>query len=190
MLDAKSNPVPDAVVVAQDNATGSMRETRSNEHGFYRFGSVDAGFYDIQVKAPSLGVDVKDVEVHAGGWVEVNVRIALNKSSERVDVESSSVSITDSLSTHVFPFEVIRDLPIDGRRFQDFATLAPTVQADDASLNELSFLGQRPVYANAGMIDGADYNEAFQGGIRGGDRANSSPSPVPQSAVAGVSNHY
>jgi hypothetical protein len=181
VLDAKSNPVPDAIVVAQDNATGRMREARTNEHGFYRFGTVDAGFYDIQVKAPSLGVDVKDVEVHAGGWVEVNVRIALNKSSERVDLESSSVSITDSLSTHVFPFEVIRDLPIDGRRFQDFATLAPTVQADDASLNELSFLGQRPVYANV-MIDGADYNEAFQGGIRGGDRANFAFT-VPQSAV-------
>jgi hypothetical protein len=181
VLDANGKPVSDAVVVAHNDETGTVRETRTNERGYYRFGSIDAGFYDFQVKAPSIEVGVKNVEAHAGGWVEVNVKIALNESSERVDTETSTVSVTDSLSTHVFPFEVIRDLPIDGRRFQDFATLAPTVQADDASLNELSFLGQRPVYANV-MIDGADYNEAFQGGIRGGNRANFAFT-VPQSAV-------
>jgi hypothetical protein len=181
VLDANDKPVTDAVVVAHNDETGTVRETRTNEHGYYRFGSIDAGFYDFQVKAPSIEVGVKDVEIHAGGWVEVNVRIALNKSSERVDADSSSVSVTDSLSTHVFPFDLIRDLPSDGRRFQDFATLAPTVQADDASLDELSFLGQRPVYATV-MIDGADYNEAFQGGIRGGDRANFAFT-VPQSAI-------
>lgn len=179
--DANSHPVADAVVVAQNSETGALRETRTNEHGYYRFASIDAGFYDFQVKTPSIGVSVKNVEAHAGGWVEVDVRVALNESSERVDVESSLVSVTDSLSTHIFPFEVIRDLPIDGRRFQEFATLAPTVQADDATRNELSFLGQRPVYANI-MIDGADYNEAFLGGIRGGDRANFAFT-IPQSAV-------
>src|ERR1700733_4169178 len=109
--DANSNPVADAVVVAQNTETGTVRETRTNEHGYYRFGSIDAGFYDFQVKASSIGVSVKNVEAHAGGWVQVDVRIALNRSSERVDVESSLVSVTDSLSTHVFPFEVIRDLP-------------------------------------------------------------------------------
>ena len=181
VLDANGNPVADAAVGARNHDTGLTRETRTNERGFYRFASIDAGFYDFQVDASSIGVRVKDVEAHAGGWVEVNVRIGLSNSNGQVEVDSSAVSVTDSLATHVLPFEVIRDLPIDGRRFQDFATLSPTVEAVDASLNELSFLGQRPVYGNV-MVDGTDYNEAFQGGIRGGDRANFAFT-VPQSAV-------
>ena len=91
------------------------------------------------------------------------------------------MAITDATASQVFPLEVIRDLPIDGRRFQDFAVLAPTVQADAETRDQLSFLGQRGAYSNV-MIDGADYNEPFLGGIRGGDRAIFAFT-VPQSAI-------
>ncbi|MBV9769841.1 MAG: TonB-dependent receptor, partial [Bryobacterales bacterium] len=140
-----------------------------------------AGVYDLSVEASSIAVRVRNVEAHAGGYVEVNITMGLDKSNEKIDVETSSASVTDALSTQIFPLQVIQDLPIDGRRFQDFATLAPAVQADAATLNQLSFLGQRPVYANI-MIDGADYNEAFLGGIRGSDRS-SFAFTIPQSAV-------
>src|SRR2546427_11915049 len=64
----------------------------------------------------------------------------------------------------------IEDLPINGRRFQDFATLTPTVQVDQER-GQLSFLGQRGINANV-MVDGSDYNNPFFGGIRGGGRSN------------------
>ena len=179
--DTTGNPLPDATVVALNTGTGALREAHTNERGYYRFSSIDAGAYDFRVEALSVSVGLKNVVVNAGGWVEVDVKVALNKSTEKVGLETSTVSITDSIATHVFPVEVIRDLPIDGRRFQEFATLAPTVQANAATRNELSFLGQRGVYGNV-IVDGTDYNEPFLGGIRGSERARFAFT-IPQSAV-------
>jgi hypothetical protein len=181
VVDTSNAPVPDATVVAQNSGTGIVRETRTNQHGYYTFTSVDSGAYDFKVEASSISVGIKNVEIHAGATVEVDVKVALDKSREKVDLASSSVSITDSISTHVMPLDVIRDLPIDGRRFQDFATLAPAVQSNPATRNELSFLGQRGVYGNV-MVDGSDYNEPFLGGIRGSERAMFAFT-IPQSAI-------
>src|SRR2546427_10985147 len=77
----------------------------------------------------------------------------------------------------------IEDLPINGRRFQDFATLTPTVQVDQER-GQLSFLGQRGINANV-MVDGSDYNNPFFGGIRGGGRSDFIVT-VPQSSVQEV----
>ena len=72
------------------------------------------------------------------------------------------------------------NLPINGRRFQDFVTLTPTVQVD-TSRGQLSFAGQRGINANV-SIDGADYNQPFFGGIRGGERSNIAFT-IPQEAI-------
>ena len=181
VLDSTGNPVPGATVVAMNTETGALREARTNNAGYYQFASIDPGPYDFKVEALSVEVGINNVFVNGGGTVEVDVKVALNKSTERVDLETSTVSITDSAATHVLPLDVIRDLPIDGRRFQEFATLAPTVQANAATRNQLSFLGQRGIYGNV-IVDGADYNQPFLGGIRGSERAMFAFT-IPQSAV-------
>src|SRR5262249_25412046 len=73
----------------------------------------------------------------------------------------------------------IENLPINGRRFQDFAGLTPTVIVEP-SRSQISFAGQRAINSNI-MVDGADYNQPFFGGIRGGERSNSIIT-VPQSS--------
>jgi len=181
VLDSTGNPVAGATVVAMNTETGALREARTNNAGYYQFANIDPGPYDFKVEALSVEVGMNNVFVNGGGNVEVDVKVALNKSTERVDLETSTVSITDSAATHVLPLNVIRDLPIDGRRFQEFATLAPAVQADAATQNQLSFLGQRGVYGNV-IVDGADYNQPFLGGIRGSERAMFAFT-IPQSAV-------
>jgi hypothetical protein len=65
------------------------------------------------------------------------------------------------------PFETFL---FNGRRFQDFAELTPTVQASSETRGQLSFVGQHGINSNV-VIDGADYNEPFVGGIRGGERS-------------------
>ena len=51
----------------------------------------------------------------------------------------------------------------------------------DTSRGQLSFAGQRGVNANV-SIDGADYNQPFFGGIRGGERSNTAFT-IPQEAI-------
>ena len=101
--------------------------------------------------------------------------------AETVTVTASPTlesSATDRTTT-VDP-EAISNLPINGRRFQDFITLTPTVQVDPQR-GQLSFAGQRGINWNV-SIDGADYNQPFFGGIRGGERSNNAFT-VPQESI-------
>ena len=58
--------------------------------------------------------------------------------------------------------------------------MTPTVQVDPQR-GQLSFAGQRGINSNV-SIDGADYNQPFFGGIRGGERSNNAFT-VPQESV-------
>src|SRR5260370_41752527 len=79
--------------------------------------------------------------------------------------------------------KAIESLPINGRRFTDFAALTPTVQINPQR-GSISFAGQRGINGNV-MVDGADYNNPFFGGTRGGARSNFVP-PIPQSPIQGI----
>src|SRR4029453_9092209 len=101
---------------------------------------------------------------------------------ETLTVTASSPLIESSATvrTTTVDADAINDLPINGRRFQDFVTLTPTVQVD-TSRGQLSFAGQRGINSNVN-VDGADYNQPFFGGIRGGERSNNAFT-VPQESI-------
>src|SRR3989442_7448278 len=74
----------------------------------------------------------------------------------------------------------ISQLPINGRRFQDFVLATPTAQVDPAR-GPISLSGQRGINGNV-QIDGADYNNPFFGGLRCGERSNQAFT-IPQGAI-------
>src|SRR5262249_43804751 len=111
----------------------------------------------------------------------VDLALSVQATVETIEVSAALVSETEVNSSQIVNLQAIQDLPINGRRFQDFATLTPTVQANDVTRGQLSFAGQRGINSNV-MIDGTDYNEPFFGGIRGGERSIFAFT-VPQSSV-------
>ena len=112
----------------------------------------------------------------------INPTLQLPAIAESVTVTAATPLIETSATvrTTTVDEEAIRNLPINGRRFQDFITLTPTVQVD-TSRGQLSFAGQRGINSNV-SIDGADYNQPFFGGIRGGERSNNAFT-IPQEAI-------
>src|SRR5262249_44194961 len=74
----------------------------------------------------------------------------------------------------------IDNLPINGRRFQDFVSLTPQALVEP-SRNQISLAGQRGINSNVN-VDGVDYNQPFFGGIRGGERSNNAYT-VPQESI-------
>ena len=115
-------------------------------------------------------------------WVlTANQTMQVSSVAETVTVTASpAIESTATVRTTTVDAEAIANLPINGRRFQDFITLTPTVQVDPQR-GQLSFAGQRGINSNV-SIDGADYNQPFFGGIRGGERSNNAFT-VPQESV-------
>src|SRR5204863_1002981 len=91
------------------------------------------------------------------------------------NVETTQVQTTTNIND-----TSISQLPINGRRFQDFVLATPTAQIDPIR-GQISLAGQRGINGNV-QIDGGDYDNPFFGGLRGGERSNQAFT-IPQGAV-------
>lgn len=181
VYDAKQAAVPEATVKVRNVATGLVRELKTNASGQYRAVQLDAGQYEIVAQSSGFAPTTVDgIIVSVGSAIGVDITLQVQATTTTVEVADTLVNVALPAPTTTLNSNAITNLPINGRRFQDFATLTPTVQVDP-SRGQLSFAGQRGINSNI-MVDGADYNQPFFGGIRGGERSNSIIT-VPQSAV-------
>ncbi len=181
VYDAKHAVIPNASVRIRNTQTGVTRDLKSNAAGGYRAVQIDTGQYEIKAEAPGFATaTLQGITVTGGSALGVDITLDIKSTSTTVEVADSMVNMTLPASATVLNTNAITNLPINGRRFQDFAVLTPTVQVEPVR-SQLSFAGQRGINSNI-MVDGADYNQPFFGGIRGGERSNSIIT-VPQSSV-------
>jgi len=181
VFDQNEAVIQNAKVQLRNVATGAQRETSSDSAGRYQFLAVDPGSYTLTVEAPGFANAVfEGVIVNVGSSVSLPVTMQVGATATTVEVGATLVSLDLPAPAQTVNETAIRDLPINGRRFQDFAALSPGVLLDPER-GAVSFLGQRAINSNI-MIDGTDYNNPFFGGIRGGERSNFIFT-VPQSSI-------
>ncbi len=181
VLDPKGSAVPGARIKIKNPATGLSRELLSANDGQYRVLQLDPGAYEVEAQASGFAATtLTGVVLNVGSAINLDIKLAVEGTTQTIEVVASQISTAVPAPTTILSTTAIRDLPINGRRFQDFATLTPTVQVEPQR-QQLSFAGQRGINANI-MVDGADYNQPFFGGIRGGERSNFNFT-LPQSAV-------
>ncbi|WP_321475318.1 TonB-dependent receptor domain-containing protein [uncultured Paludibaculum sp.] len=181
VLDPKGAAVPGASIRIKNIATGLQRELSSGVDGQYRAVQLDPGTYEVVAQSAGFAqTTLTGVTLGVGSTVDVNINLQVQATTQTIEVADTMINVALPAPSANIGATAIRDLPINGRRFQDFATLTPTVQVDP-SRGQLSFAGQRGVNGNI-MVDGADYNQPFFGGIRGGERSNFNFT-IPQSAV-------
>ena len=176
-----ARPIPDAEVIVTALASGLERTVRSDVTGWFQAGSLVPGEYLVTAASPDFAPTTADgITVSVGGTVQVDLELALEVTYVTVDVSASMLDATLPASSNVVASQTFNELPINGRRFHDFALLTPSVQVSRAT-GQLSFAAMRGIYTNV-MVDGSDYNQSFFGGIQGGERA-SKVITVPQSAM-------
>jgi hypothetical protein len=183
VADEQGAVISGAQVTVTNPATGLKQQLQTNDTGQYRAVLLPPGRYDVTVEAAGFQkATINGVEVNVGRAVDANFKLKVGTLAETVEIQAGTgVETTRAESGAVVNTLAITTLPINGRRFHDFITLTPTVQVEPQR-NQLSFAGQRGINSNL-SIDGADYNEPFFGGIRGGERSNNAFS-IPQESVA------
>ncbi len=182
VFDANKAVVPGAKIKIKNIGTGFTRELTANNDGLFRAVQLDAGSYELVAEAQGFApATLKGIVVTVGSAINIDVDLQVQATSTTVEVTAGLLSEVTPAPSTVVNSNAITNLPINGRRVQDFAVLTPTVQVNDGTRGQLSFAGQRAIYSNI-MLDGADNNQPFFGGIRGGERSNSILT-VPQSAI-------
>jgi hypothetical protein len=183
VVDNQGAAIVGATISATNLETGLQRKATSNEEGLYSIVLLPPGNYDVSAEASGFAsAKVRNVEVTVGRTVDVKIAMGVSGVTEVVEVTGGAIKIqtTRSESDTVLNEKAIENLPINGRRFQDFVTLTPTAQVDP-SRGQISIAGQRGINANV-SVDGVDYNQPFFGGIRGGERSNTAFT-IPQEAI-------
>jgi len=182
VTDAQGAVLPGATVTATNSANGYTRAAVTNAEGLYTLPLLPPGTYVLKTELPSFSTVERTIELNVGGVLTIDTTLQVGGVTETVKVIVNSPLVETAATTHTTTVnsDAIANLPINGRRFQDFIAGTPTVQVDP-SRGQLSFAGQRGINANVN-VDGADYNEPFFGGIRGGERSNNAFT-IPQEAI-------
>jgi hypothetical protein len=180
--NANGELVPGATVLVTNPATGLNRTLTTGDQGEFRAVSLPPGEYTIDVTAPGFGRSTQTgYKVEVGSALTADIALSVQAVSGTVLVSAgSSVETTQVQTTTNINETSISQLPINGRRFQDFVLATPTAQIDPLR-GQISLAGQRGINGNV-QIDGADYNNPFFGGLRGGERSNQAFT-IPQGAI-------
>lgn len=180
VTDATGAVVPNVSVTLTSKDTNQTQTATTSDDGVYRFVTLQPGTYTVKTSGGGFAETTADVEVQVGRTTDANFTLGAGGVAASVQVTAEAIQTTSSNFDSVQNSTAIENLPINGRRFQDFATLTPTAQVDP-SRGQISLSGQRGINTVVN-VDGADYTQPFFGGIRGGERSNSSFT-IPQEAI-------
>jgi outer membrane receptor protein involved in Fe transport len=173
ITDPNGAVVTGATVTATNQQTGLGKSTTTQDDGTFRIILLPPGVYTVVVSASGFSsAEVKDVTVTVGSNAPVDVALSVGSTTATVTI-TEPVPLVETTRTSVATTinqASIENLPINGRNFQDFATLSPAVVRDPRG-GDLSVGGQRGTF-NSLQVDGVDNNNTFFGQAfgRGGVR--------------------
>jgi Carboxypeptidase regulatory-like domain len=169
--DATGAVLPGVTVTIRNLDTNVSREVITDGSGRYRAAALQPGRY--QVSATLSGFEIKpvsDVPVTVGQTVPVDLKMHTAGIAEDVVVTAQS-PVIDTRRTdvsNVIGEQAIENLPMNGRRWDNFVLLSPGV-TNDGNFGLVSYRGISGLYNN-NMVDGVDNNQAFFSEARGRTR--------------------
>jgi hypothetical protein len=169
--DPSGAVVPNAKVLLKNVATGSQRNLTTNNDGRFLAPLLEVGGYEVTVTAAGFATAVaKNYNLTLGQTLVANIALAVAATGETVTIteEPPLVETSRTESSALVNMRSVEAFPLNGRKFLDLAYLTPGVMKEPER-GQISFSGQRGINSNIN-IDGADFNQPFFGGQRGGER--------------------
>jgi len=167
VLDPSGSAVPQAIVLVHNADTGIDRAIATNDAGIYAATFLQPGRYEVTVSKPGFAKVLRNdltVEVGRTLALDFSMTIATTESTVTVSGLTEIVDPDKTEMSQVVSPDLVSNLPIVGRRWDNFVLLTPGVTTDGALV---SYHGISGLY-NTNLVDGANNNQAFFSGARGG----------------------
>ena len=167
LTDPSGAVVPGASLSIVNTETNETRSLKTDERGHYSVPGLAIGRYRLEASAPGFGTATREgIELSVGAQLTVDAALAIGVSNSVVNVEASAeaeVNSTSGEQSTLIDQKQIRDLPLNGRNFEQLILLAPGVQPSPAS-SQSSFFGRSASYSISGtrpmgqliLLDGAN----------------------------------
>jgi hypothetical protein len=166
ITDPSGASVPGASVLVHNADTGADRTAQTSESGLYNATFLQPGHYDVTASKTGFApVERKGVLVEVGRTETIDLQMTVKGGAETVTV-TSEAPVVDTQKTdnsQEVDQNLVKDLPIIGRRWDNFVLLTPGVASDGALV---SYRGVSGLYNN-NSVDGANNNQSFFSEARG-----------------------
>jgi hypothetical protein len=166
VTDPAGAVVPEANVVIHNTGTDADRTVVTNGSGIYSATFLQPGSYEMTVTRPGFTkIERKGLTLEVGRTLTIDFSLAVESGNQTVSI-TAEAPVVDTDKTE-FSQEVsqnlVTNLPIIGRRWDNFVLLTPGVTADGGLV---SYRGISGLYNN-NQVDGANNNQAFFSEARG-----------------------
>jgi hypothetical protein len=174
VVDQTEGVLPGTLVTIVNLETGERQVQTTGPDGRFAFPPLPVGWYRIESSLAGFTTQVLErVALQVGNSTTLTVTLTVSPTSETITVLGGSplVDVRRKDVTTTISAQQIERLPINGRTFIAFTTLAPGVTTDvtpDQGSNAssgLTFAGQR-ARSNNITLDGLDNNEVAVGSVR------------------------
>lgn len=166
--DASGAVLPGVRVMATELATRVITETTTNAEGLYTLPALKIGHYRVTAELSGFKRAVADsVEVSAQSRVRVDLHLELGAMTEEVSVSADAPMLQTETSSlaHVLREDEIKELPLNGRNFQQLAVLAAGVLPAFGHRDREGGFNSHGQWAtqNNFILDGVDNNSQVLG---------------------------
>jgi hypothetical protein len=166
--DSSGAAIPGATVTILNNDTGATRTLTTGGDGDYTSAFLQPGRYEIIFSGPGFGkVDRKNLVLTVGQTLSVDAALPAAQATSEVTVTDASPLIDTERSevSQTVGAQLVSNLPVNGRRWDNFVLLTPNV-VPDGNTGLISYRGISGLY-NTNLVDGANNQQAFFSEARG-----------------------
>jgi hypothetical protein len=128
--DPSGAAIKGAAVAVTNLETGATRSVLADDSGSFRTLSLPVGPYQVKAEKTGFKTQIrKGIDLAVGQESVVNLRLAIGDVSQEVNVteESPVVNTTTSSVSGLVGEREVKDLPLNGRSFDDLMALNPGV---------------------------------------------------------------
>src|SRR5437899_6101305 len=182
--DSTGAVIPGVSVTVKNVDTGIARTATTDEGGRYTAPDLTLGNYEVNAQLPGFQTEVRSgITLTVGRSAVINFALKVGQLSDKVTIteEAPLVESTTSAMSSLVDERTIRDLPLNGRSWDNLALLQPGVVSVGAGQGSAAFdfgTGTRfnvngsRAYANTFMLDGTTITDHANGTPGGSDGTN------------------
>jgi len=171
VADSSGAALPNARVLVLNVSTGATRELTTDQSGRYRVPVLPPGDYEVHVTASGFQTLARrGIQLAIGQTVDLDLTLQVGgvETTVSVTAEAPRINLANGSVSGLIDDRQIRDLPLNGRSFQQLALLQPGVTSALAAGNDvvggrapkISINGARPEQ-NSFLLDGTDINNVY-----------------------------
>ncbi len=182
VTDPSGAIVQGATVKVRDLDTGAVRTVITDASGRYRASALPVGQYEVRAEKPGFTAAIRTgLRLVVGQEAAVNLALPLGDTSQQITVNADAAPVnvsTNDISGLVGP-QQIRDLPLNGRSYDELLTLNPGVVnftwmktggvgvSNSTAGNNFAVSGNRP-QQNLYLLNGVEFTGAAENNMQPG----------------------